>query len=229
MPNNIAIIPARAGSKRIPNKNILPIDGKPVIAHTIEIAKKTDFFESIVVSTDSEVIAQISTNNGASVPFVRPASLSEDHSTTRDVITHAIEEMNLDPDDRVCCLYPTSILTQPKTLIDGFERSKQLPDYFVFSICQFPSSPFRAFNVSQSNQSLSPLFPEYSETRTQDLAPTFFDAGQFYWGTARLWASGNPVHKFGSGIEVPWWQAIDLDEPTDVERLGYAYHLFGGN
>ena len=88
---NIAIIPARGGSKRIPRKNVKEFCGKPMIAWSIEAAKESKLFDHIIVSTDDNEIAEVAKRFGASVPFMRPAELSNDHAGTTEVIAHATQ------------------------------------------------------------------------------------------------------------------------------------------
>lgn len=200
-----------------------------MIAEVIELALNSDLFDSVIVSTDSEAIAEISIEHGANVPFLRPQSISEDHSTTKDVITHAIGKLHLAPQTQICCIYPSAILTQTEILKSGWELSKSLREKFVFPVCESPSSAYRALRLHSTNQSLTPIFPKYSEVRTQDLERTFYDAGQFYWARTEIWLSGGSIHESGAGLTVPWWQAIDLDEPEDLQRLKFAYQLYGKN
>ena len=105
---NIAIIPARGGSKRIPRKNIKPFLGKPMIAWPIEIAKNSDIFDHIIVSSDDSEIIQIANESGAETPFIRPKDLADDLTPTVPVIAQAIEEclkLGITPEN-VCCIYP---------------------------------------------------------------------------------------------------------------------------
>ena len=87
----IAIIPARGGSKRIPLKNIRSFRGTPMIGWSIQAAQKSECFDRIIVSTDNDEIANIALSLGAEVPFLRPSHLSDDHTSTKDVIVHAID------------------------------------------------------------------------------------------------------------------------------------------
>ena len=105
---NIAIIPARGGSKRIPHKNIKECCGKPMIAYAISASKKSGLFDHVVVSTNDEEIAQIARKWGAEIPFIRPAELANDYTTTVPVVVHAINACrNLGWSfNRVCCIYP---------------------------------------------------------------------------------------------------------------------------
>ena len=120
---NIALIPARGGSKRITKKNIRFFSGQPIIAWSINAAKKSNCFERIIVSTDDTDIAEIAEKYGAEVPFVRPEKISDDYSTTRDVILHAInflssKNINI---DYLCCLYATAPFVRSEDLLKAYE------------------------------------------------------------------------------------------------------------
>ena len=120
---NIAIIPARGGSKRIPKKNIRDFCGKPIIAHSIELALESNLFEKIIVTTDDSDIANISKNYGAEVPFIRDKNLSDDSTGTDDVIKDAIQklgDMGCEI-DYACCIYPTAPLITAEDLQHGFD------------------------------------------------------------------------------------------------------------
>ena len=113
---NVAIIPARGGSKRIPRKNIKVFHGKPLICWPIKAAIESNCFDQIVVSTDDKEIANIAKKAGATVPFIRPAELANDFSGSRDVITHAIKELDIQPNDLVCCLNGNAAFAQGTSL-----------------------------------------------------------------------------------------------------------------
>ena len=107
---NLCVIPARGGSKRIPRKNIKKFCGKPMIAHSIEVALKSRVFDAVVVSTDDEEIASVAKSCGAQTPFRRPPELANDHAATLPVIAHAIRwwEENRAPVEFACCIYATA-------------------------------------------------------------------------------------------------------------------------
>ena len=111
-----AIIPARGGSKGIPKKNILNFDGIPLIAHSINYAKESEFIDSILVSTDSKDIAKIATEYGANI-INRPDSISGDNASTELAINHVIEVMNIDKDSIIILLQPTSPI-RPNGILD---------------------------------------------------------------------------------------------------------------
>jgi pseudaminic acid cytidylyltransferase len=113
---NIAVIPARGGSKRIPRKNIKLFNGLPVIAYAIRAAKESGVFSEIVVSTEDEEIAEVATSFGAAIPWMRPKNLSEDNSTTVSVMQDAVMKLKscFDELEYVCCIYPATPLLQPR-------------------------------------------------------------------------------------------------------------------
>ncbi len=119
---NVAIIPARGGSKRIPGKNIKEFAGKPIIAYSIRAARECGLFDRIIVSTDSERIAEVAKSAGAEVPFVRPPELSDDHTPTAPVLKHAVDCLQEDGGqvDYFCCIYPTAPFIVPGDLENAF-------------------------------------------------------------------------------------------------------------
>ena len=142
---NIAIIPARGQSKRIPRKNIKLMLGKPIISWVIQAAIDSNMFDEIIVSTDDEEIAEISENCGAKIPFIRPSNLSDDYVGLIDVIVHSINKLNNNKSDQdlFCCLLPTSIFFTKEDLITGYNKVKHEKWKFSFSVSEFQSSIFR--------------------------------------------------------------------------------------
>ena len=136
---NVAIIPARGGSKRIPQKNIRLFEGRPIIAYSIEAAIRTNLFEKIIVSTDSDEIASIAMKYGAEVPFHRPSSLSDEYTGTGAVVWHAIDWLRNHGTavDYVCCIYATAPLIRPEFIVKGYEMLKQSSVTSVVSVTTF--------------------------------------------------------------------------------------------
>jgi len=222
---NIAIIPARGGSKRIPRKNIRTFAGKPMIAHSIEMALQSKLFERVIVSTDDKEIAEIAFSYGAEVPFLRPPELSNDYADTTEVMAHAIHwlsERAYSP-TAVCCIYATAPLIQKQDLIKGFNLLTREKWQYVFSATKFSFPIFRGFKQHQ-DQSLEMFFPEHFQTRSQDLPEAMHDAGQFYWGQPEAWLDG--VEIFGrssSVVELPAWRVQDIDTLDDWKRAELIY------
>lgn len=226
----ICVIPARGGSKRIPRKNIKDFLGKPMIAWSIEAAQKASIFSKIIVSTDDNEIANVAKKMGAEVPFIRPDSLSDDYSTTGDVMSHACKWMkdNEIKPTVVCCLYPTAPLIEASDLVEGL-RVMSLGNWkYVFSVCEYSSPVFRSFE-QEVNGGIKMLFPENFSTRSQDLPSVFHDAGMFYIGTFDSWITGLPV--FGNytfPLKIPSFRVKDIDTPEDwliAELLAKAISL----
>ena len=118
---NIALIPARGGSKRIPNKNTKMLSGHPLIAHTINAARKSGIFDRIMVSTDDFAIAEIAKQYGAEIPTMRPAELAADTSPDIDLITYSVREWGIDEDSTLTILRPTSPLRKSATIKSAVE------------------------------------------------------------------------------------------------------------
>jgi pseudaminic acid cytidylyltransferase len=216
----IAVIPARGGSKRIPRKNILPFAGKPMIAYAIEAARESNIFDHIIVSTDDMEIAAIAREYGAETPFMRPAELADDHTPTVPVIAHAIRgclDLGWDA-GHVCCIYPAVPLIESADIIEALEiLEAQGRDGYAFPVAPFPSAVQRALRRNASG-SVEPIDPSHVLTRTQDLEAAYYDAGQFYWGTAKAWLEGLPVHSKGLSIILPEWRVVDIDTHEDWQR-----------
>jgi N-acylneuraminate cytidylyltransferase len=217
---NFAIIPARGGSKRIPRKNIRVFQNRPIIQFAIDAAADSGLFEKIIVSTDDEETASISRDGGAEVLNLRPPSLSDDFVTTQEVITYEIGLLNSYPLDKtfVCCIYPTSPFLRSEYLIQALELLKSSNFDFVFSATE-NSIPIQRSFRKKNTLDIELLFPEFSNSRTQDLFPTYHDAGQFYWGSARSWLENESVlNSKSSFIEIPSELSIDIDNESDWIR-----------
>lgn len=222
---NIAIIPARGGSKRIPRKNIKPFHGKPMIAWSIEAAQQSGIFDRIIVSTDDEKIAAVAREYGAEVPFIRPADIANDYATTGDVISHAIVWLTNQGrrPEQVCCLYATAPFVEPDDLRQGLVLLNNTTDcQYVFSATRFSFPIQRAIKLDELGR-VSMFDPEHQLTRSQDLVEAYHDAGQFYWGRASAWVTNQPIFAAHSQVVLlPGFRVQDIDTPEDwlrAERL----------
>lgn len=216
----ICVIPARGGSKRIPRKNIKEFCGKPMIQWALEAAQCSNIFDEIIVSTDDAIISGIAEELGASVPFTRPESLSDDFANTTEVMAHACNwaaEAGLDA-EFVCCLYATAPFVLASDLIEA-DRIIKLKEWeYVFSVSEYSSSIFRSFQQTH-DKGVRMLFPEYFDSRSQDLPKSYYDAGMFYMGTSRAWRNGLKIfdeHSFP--LKIPNWRVQDIDTPEDWAR-----------
>jgi len=223
----IAVIPARGGSKRIPRKNIKEFYGKPMITYAITAAKASGLFERIVVSTDDEEIAKIANAWDAETPFVRPAELAHDYTDTVPVIAHAIDTCrNLGwKFNQVCCIYPAVPFIQIDDLRGALARMNNIEVDYCFPITEYPSAILRALKRLPDGK-MQPIYPEFELTRTQDLEPAYYDAGQFYWGKPEAWLTNQNIHSCGLGYAIPNWRVVDIDTPEDWKRAELIYDVF---
>ena len=228
---NIAIIPARGGSKRIPRKNVRSFCGRPMIAWPIAAAAASGLFDHILVSTDDPEIADVARQAGAEVPFLRPAELADDHCGTTDVVVHALSwaiEAGW-PVEAACCIYATAAFVSAEDLVAARRLLSPECDY-AFAAVRYGHPPQRGF-VRAADGSPQLLQPEHQATRTQDLPAVYHDAAQFYWGTPEGWLERRPF--FGPRtrfVELPPWRAQDIDREDDwtmAEQLFVAMQARG--
>ncbi|BBW92216.1 pseudaminic acid cytidylyltransferase [Pseudoalteromonas sp. PS1M3] len=224
---NIAIIPARGGSKRIHRKNIKNFHGKPIIAYSIETARKSGVFDRIIVSTDDLEIAEVAKNYGAEVPFIRPSNLADDHTGTLAVLGHALswlEKSNLIV-DYICCIYATSPFLSAQALIEGKKCITSLNLNYAFSATEYNFPIQRAFYFNQKDK-ITMFQPEHLSSRSQDLTPAYHDAGQFYWCAPNAIKELKPFFSAqSSAILIPKHLVHDIDTIEDWKRAELAYKI----
>jgi pseudaminic acid cytidylyltransferase len=229
---NIAIIPARGGSKRIPRKNVREFCGQPLIAYSILAAKHSGLFDHIIVSTDDEQIRDIANQYGAETPFVRPPELANDHATTVPVINHAISwvQQHMGKVDYACCIYATAPFIQAKAMREAYKMliSKKVSGY-VFSATTMPFPVQRTFRV-KSDGFVEMFEPHNYNTRSQDLEEAYQDAGQFYWGSAEAYNSEKIFFSTDSVAYVlPRHMVQDIDTLEDWRRAELMYESLKKN
>lgn len=217
---NIAIIPARGGSKRIKKKNIKDFCGKPIISYSIEIAKKSKIFDKIFVSTDDKEIADIAKSCGAEVPFLREKNLSDDLTGTHNVIGSFVQKL-IESGSKInyaCCIYATAPLIQISDLLKGLDIIKENKWDMVFAATSYNYPVSRSFRI-KTDKSLEMLFEDKFNSRSQDLENVYHDAGQFYWSKPDIWMGENPGYGSSSSvILLPNWRVQDIDNLEDWRR-----------
>ena len=217
----IFIIPARGGSKRIPQKNIKLFKGVPIIERVIKTVKQSDLCKHLFVSTEDEQIADIASKAGADI-IPRPDYLASDHAKTREVMEHAVGYINATDFSPVCCIYPTSVFVTTEDIRSALYLLDMQKNHFVISATEYSHPPQRALHLIDKNL-VMPQHPELMEHRTQDLAPTYHDAGQFYWAQAASWLTNKPIiSRHTKAYILPRSRAVDIDTPDDwiiAERL----------
>lgn len=228
--STIAVIPARGGSKRIPRKNIKPFAGKPMIVYAINAALKSGLFEHVIVTTDDPEIAETARWAGAKTPFMRPDILACDYTPTVPVVAHAIEAIERIgwQVTNVCCIYPCVPFIQEADLAAALNLLRESDVNFTFPVAEFPAAIQRALCRTPKGQ-LLPFYPEFELTRTQDLEPAYYDAGQFYWGNRATWLSNSHIHSNATGLVIPSWRVVDIDTPDDWTRAEILFHTLFAN
>jgi N-acylneuraminate cytidylyltransferase len=220
----IAIITARGGSKRIPYKNIKEFCGKPILAYSIEAALNSKIFDTVMVSTDDEKIANIAREYGAKVPFYRSEKTSNDYASTNDVLLEVLEEYENRGEhyDLACCIYPTAPFITPEKLKTAVDTLTKSDADTLIPVVAFSYPPQRAMVIREDK--LVFKNPEYMESRSQDLEKQYHDVGQFYvfktepYKQTKNLMLGNIIPMEISELEVQ-----DIDNPTDWEIAEIKY------
>lgn len=176
----LAIITARGGSKRIPRKNIKPFLGKPILAYSIEAALDSGLFDEVMVSTEDEEIAEIAKKYGAKVPFYRSEKTAGDFATTNDVLLEVLEEYKkLGREfDEACCIYPTAPFVTSGKLKKAMEEFAASDADTLIPVVAFSYPPKRSLVIREGR--LVFQYPEFMDSRSQDLEAEYHDIGQFY-------------------------------------------------
>lgn len=225
---NIAIIPARSGSKRIPRKNIKEFCGKPMIAYSIEAALSSGLFSEVMVSTDDQEIAEISKAYGANVPFFRSEKNSDDYTGTGDVSFEVLNEYKKKGREfqYACCIYATAPLITKNRLKQGFDLlTNNMGFDTVFPVGLFNSPIWRSFKCDDTSQ-VKMNFPTYETSRSQDLPESYFDAGQFYWFKTKKLATLKNKNIFGinkGAIILDELEVQDIDNLKDWDIAEFKY------
>lgn len=217
MPKILAIIPARAGSKRIPNKNIRDFLGKPLIAHTVEQALSVSFIDRVIVDTDSEEIAKIAKKYGAEVPFLRPAELAQDNSQVVDSITHTLNRLKQDESyepTHVIILQTTSPLREIRDIELCWKMMQNTDATTVLTVC--PTHP-RLYHLTDENDIVLVNGSETQSTNMQAWKPGYLLNGCFVYiiKTHALLEEHRVITKKTKAMVCDKWRSIDLDTPEE--------------
>lgn len=214
----LALIPARGGSKRLPGKNIAILGNKPLIAWSIDAAKESQYVDHVIVSTDDEEIARVSRECGAHIPFLRPACLAEDTSTSNDVILHALNELT-DQFDIVILLQPTSPLRTAMQIDSAIEVLEGEDVDGVVSVCECEHSPLWSNVLPEGGNMGGFIRPEVLGKRSQDLPKFYRLNGAIYaYKCSSLIANGG-IHYSDAvyAYKMPQESSVDIDTHHDFK------------
>jgi pseudaminic acid cytidylyltransferase len=221
----VAIISARIGSKRIPNKNIKLFHGKPIIAYSIQAALETKLFDRVIVSTDSHEVEDIARSYGAEVPFIRPPELSDDFTGTSAVIFHALHWLIDHGADiqYVCCIYATAPFINSEYIRTGLELLKNADATSAFSVTTYPYPIYRSLKITESGR-LKMIWPHYMDVRSQDLSEAYHDAGQFYWAKVKKYLREKRfISRDAIPVVLPRHLVLDIDTDEDWQLAEAMY------
>jgi len=229
----IAIIPARAGSKRIPNKNVHELGGRPMIAWTIEAAIKSSLFTDILVSTDGDGIAQLSKSLGARVPFLRRGNDADDYSPVWVATTNALIQMEnytVQKYDIVVQLMPNCPCRSASDIVRAYNHFLSLDTNFQISVFKFGwMNPWWAMRLNDKTMRPDPIFPEALKKRSQDLDDLYCPSGAIW--IAKADALKREKTFYGENYSVfpiDWQSALDIDEKDDLEMAEAVFNLRRG-
>jgi N-acylneuraminate cytidylyltransferase len=226
--DNLAVIPARGGSRRVPRKNIRIFHGEPAIAYTIRAAIDSGVFARVVVSTDDLEIAETARRWGAEVPFLRDAGLADDQTPVSAASRDALAR--LDPDGTrfraVAQLMPTCPLRTAADVRASHWQFVRTAPPAQLSVMRFGwQNPWWAMRLSAEGQTLEPVFGRLATARSQDLPELYCPSGAIWWAPADVLRRAATFHVPGrTGWELPWWRGIDIDTESDW-RLAEALAL----
>ena len=226
---NIAIIPARGGSKRIPRKNIKEFLGKSIVAYSIEAALQSKLFDEVMVSTDDEEIAEVAKKYGAKVPFMRSKKNSNDYVGIADVVIDVInnyKELNK-KFDNVCCILATAPFLNEQDLINTFNQLDNSNFDSIFPVVRYSFPIQRAMQFD--NKKIKMIWPENLTKRSQDLKPSFHDAGLFYWAKTNILLKKKTFWTDNTtAIEISEQKAQDIDTLEDWKLAEMKYKILYG-
>ena len=219
MVKNVAIIPARIGSKRIPDKNIIDFMGKPLMAYTIEAALQSEVFDDVIVSTDSEAYADIALKYGASVPFLRE-KCNDDYSTVADVMKYVLETLKT----KFGKEYDNYASLQVSCPLRGSDIIKNVYAEFIktdsaFTATCFPfnfMNPWWAFKMG-NNSSAEFMLSSPAQSRSQDNEQLYCPTGAVYF--SKISGKGTS----GRHFPIDWKYAVDIDNYEDLEIAKAIY------
>jgi|TARA_B110000438_G_C15796720_1_gene643183 N-acylneuraminate cytidylyltransferase len=221
----IAIIPARAKSKRIKNKNLQLFNGKPLIVHAIKSAIESKLFDKVIVSTDSKKIQSLSKKSGAICSFLRPKNISGDKTITAPVLLHVIKKLKLTQIKYICCIYPTAVLMKKNNLKKGLKKLIISNADCCYAITEYDFPILRSVNYKAKY--LKYNWEKYKNYRSQDLDLAYHDAGQFYWLKYKTFIKHKSLYPNKSaGLIIDRNHVQDIDDYTDFKLAKIKYKLF---
>ena len=221
----LAIIPARGGSKRIKNKNLIDFFGKPMISYSIDVAHKTKLFDRIFVSTDSPKIAKVVKKNNIEIPFYRSKKNSSDKATIRDVLLEVLYNLKKNNQNfrYCCCIYPTAIFIKKKQILKSFKLLIRNKLHSVLTISKSENVILKSLSKNK-NDMIKMNHPKYKNKMSQYFKDNYYDAGQFFWLDVNSFLkSKNIITKKTGSTVIPNIMCQDINNKSDLDQAKFKY------
>jgi pseudaminic acid cytidylyltransferase len=223
---SLAIIPARGGSKRIPRKNIRPFLDRPIIEYSIKAAIQSQCFDEIMVSTDDPEISSIAQKAGAKVPFFRSSDAASDHATLAGVVAEVLKTYSSNGRQftHCCCILATAPFVTASDITVSYRKMLEAQADGIVSIVRYSYPIQRALRVVDDH--IEMICPENMTARSNDLSPSYHDAGQFYWlAVDRFLVAKSLFMKNTIGFEISESRVQDIDTLEDWKIAEMKYQI----
>jgi N-acylneuraminate cytidylyltransferase len=200
-----------------------------MLSRTIKTLKDSNCFDRIIVSSDHPEIQRIAIESGAETPFSRSDELSKNSTPTVDVISDAIDIMNLNDDDEICCVYATNPFLRADAIQLGSRIMHTNREFnYITTVTTFPFPIQRALLVAESGL-MEMAIPNFMMTHSQDLPERFHECAQFWWAKAKTWREKRGMQTKVIGIKLPRWMVQDIDTLEDWQTAEIKFELMQKN
>ena len=219
-PRVFCIIPARGGSKRLPNKNLLEFQGETLVSRATRLADSCGIFDQIILSSDSQEILDAVDNSLKVQKILRNPKFATDEVRAEEVIRNLISSLKISSEDIICCLLPTTPLLSVDDLQKAYSKLLLCGLGVIFGVTRSVETPFRTFLMNE-NHILNPLFKSELDHQSHTYPDTYTDAGQFYFATASIWLDNYSITNSDSstGFLLDSNKCIDINTPEDWKRF----------
>ena len=205
------VLPARGGSKRIPKKNIREFLGTPIINLVLQTLEEAEFTKDIFVSTESHEVASFAKHNSSVRIHMRPLHLASDYSTTLDVIQEFIEVKQLNDNDTLICVYPTTVFLRIDFVKRALELLEDTPEKLIFPAMKFSSSTQREMKIIDGKGGICLVNPEYANDLTQSFENTYYDSSTFYVAKISTWRKLSSLYEKSRAFFVHHLTSLDIN------------------
>jgi len=215
----IAVIPARGGSKRLPRKNVLPLQGKPLISWSIAAGLDSNYVDQVIVSTDCDEIASVAREYGAEIPFMRPSEIAGDTASTDSAILHLLTELSTNDSDIIVILQPTSPLRLAADIDAALDKLVAINGDGVVSVCECEHSPYWSNSLPNDGNMGAFIKEGVQGKRSQDLPTCYRLNGAVYAFSVKSIIKNQGLSYTSSVYSsiMPTERSVDIDHALDFK------------